>query len=57
MNTHTLRRAFASRALAREEAFPEIGKLLGHSYIETTARYAPLTQGSFHETAKWFASL
>ena len=57
MNTHTLRRAFASRALAHEEVFPVIGKLLGHSYIETTAHYAHLAQGSLHETAERFASL
>ena len=57
MNTHTLRHAYASRALAREEAFPVIGKLLNHRYIEATARYAHLAQGSLHETAERFASL
>ena len=30
---------FASRALALGESLPVIGKLLGHSDIETTARY------------------
>ena len=29
-----------------------IGKLLGHSDIQTTARYAHLAQDSIHETAE-----
>ena len=37
------------------EAFPMIGKLLGHSDIETTARYAHLAQDSIHETAERIA--
>ena len=32
-----------------------IGKLLGHSDIETTARYAHLAQDSLHETAERIA--
>ena len=44
--------AFASRALALGETLPVIGKLLGHSDIETTARYAHLAQHSIHETAE-----
>ena len=28
-----------------------IGKLLGHSQVETTARYAHLARGSVHEAA------
>ena len=48
---HDLRHSFASRALALGETLPVIGKLLGHSDIETTARYAHLAQDSIHETA------
>ena len=32
-----------------------IGKLLGHSDIETTARYAHLAHASIHEAAKRIA--
>ncbi len=35
---HDLRHSFASRALALEESLPVIGKLLGHSEIDTTPR-------------------
>ncbi len=49
---HDLRHSFASRALALGETLPVIGKLLGHSDIETTARYAHLAQDSVHEAAE-----
>ena len=39
---HDLRHSWASRALALGESLSMIGKLLGHSRIETTARYAHL---------------
>ncbi|MDE0147834.1 MAG: tyrosine-type recombinase/integrase [Rhodospirillaceae bacterium] len=48
---HDLRHSFASRALALGETLPVIGKLLGHSDIETTARYAHLARDSVHEAA------
>ena len=48
---HDLRHSFASRALALGETLPVIGKLLGHSDIETTARYAHLARDSLHEAA------
>ena len=46
-----LRHSFASRALALGESLPMIGKLLGHSRIESTARYAHLARRSVHESA------
>ena len=52
---HDLRHSFASRALALGETLPVIGKLLGHSDIQTTARYAHLAQDSIHETAERIA--
>ena len=48
---HDLRHSFASRALALGESLPMIGKLLGHSQIETTARYSHLARESVHESA------
>ena len=36
----------------RGESLPVIGKLLGHSDIETTAPYAHLAHDSIHETAE-----
>ena len=39
---HDLRHSWASRALALGESLSMIGKLLGHTRIETTARYAHL---------------
>lgn len=39
---HDLRHSFASGALALGEGLPMIGKLLGHTQIQTTARYAHL---------------
>ncbi len=36
---HDLRRRFASRALALGEGLPMIGKLSGHTQVQTTTRY------------------
>ena len=52
---HDLRHSFASRALALGETLPVIGKLLGHSDIETTARYAHLARDSINEAAERIA--
>ena len=41
---HDLRHSFASRALALGLALPMIGRLLGHTDIGSTARYAHLSQ-------------
>ena len=48
---HDLRHTFASRALALGESLPMIGKLLGHTQIETTARYAHLARDSVQRSA------
>ena len=53
---HDLRHSFASRALALGESLPMIGKLLGHSQAETTARYAHLARDSVHESAARIAN-
>ena len=43
---HDLRHTFASRALALGESLSMIGKLLGHTQVQTTARYAHLANDS-----------
>ena len=43
---HDLRHTFASRALALGETLPVIGKLLSHTQVQTTARYAHLANES-----------
>ena len=48
---HDLRHSFASRALALGESLPMIGKLLGHTQIQTTARYAHLARDSIRVSA------
>ena len=48
---HDLRHSFASRALALGETLPAIGRLLGHSRVETTARYAHLADDSVRQEA------
>lgn len=39
---HDLRHTFASVAVVNGQGLPMIGKLLGHSQVQTTARYAHL---------------
>jgi integrase len=42
LRLHDLRHSFASGALVLGEGLPMIGKLLGHTQVQTTARYAHL---------------
>ena len=51
MRLHDCRHSYASRALALGESLPMIGKLLGHTQVETTARYAHLAEDSVKESA------
>ena len=53
---HDLRYSWASRALALDESLPMIGKLLGYSQVETTARHAHLARDSVHEAATRIAA-
>ena len=48
---HDCRHSYASRAPALGEALPMIGRLLGHTQVETTARYAHLAEDSVKESA------
>lgn len=44
LRIHDARHSYASRALALGESLPMIGRLLGHTQVETTARYAHLAE-------------
>ena len=50
MRIHDARHSYASRALALGESLPMIGRLLGHTQVETTARYAHLAQDSVRDS-------
>ena len=52
MRLHDCRHSYASRALALGESLPMIGRLLGHTQVETTARYAHLAQDSVRDAAE-----
>ena len=52
LRIHDLRHSFASHAAARSETLPMIGKLLGHSDVTSTARYAHLDDGPVLEAAE-----
>ena len=56
MSAHCLRDSFASRALALGETLPVIGKLLGHTQVQTTARYAHLADDPVKSAANRIAS-
>lgn len=45
------RHSLASRALALGEGLPMIGKLLGHTQVQTTARYAHLARDTVKTSA------
>ena len=47
-----MRHSYASRALALGEALPMIGKPLGHTKVQTTARYAHLVRASTAKVAE-----
>jgi integrase len=48
---HDLRHTFASTAVAAGQGLPMIGKLLGHTQVQTTARYAHLAADPVKEAA------
>ncbi|MCB1501370.1 MAG: tyrosine-type recombinase/integrase [Bauldia sp.] len=48
---HDLRHTFASTAIAAGQGLPMIGKLLGHTQVQTTARYAHLAADPVHAAA------
>ena len=53
---HDLRHSFASGGLLVGEGLPMIGKLLGHTQVQTTARYAHLADDPVKLAANRIAS-
>ena len=48
---HDLRHTYASLALALGESLTMIGKLLGHTQVQTTAKYAHFAHDSIQNAA------
>ena len=53
---HDLRHSFASHAAMSRESLPMIGKLLGHSCMKSTARYAHLDDAHLLDAAEAIGS-
>ena len=53
---HDLRHTFASTAVAAGQGLPMIGKLLGHTQVQTTARYAHLAADPVKDAANRVAA-
>jgi integrase len=51
LRIHDLRHSFAAVGAGLGLSLPMIGKLLGHSQAQTTARYAHLAADPMHEAA------
>ena len=51
LRLHDLRHAFASFAINCGSSLYEVGRLLGHSQVSTTARYAHLSAARLHDAA------
>lgn len=51
LRLHDLRHSFASMGLARGDALPVIGAILGHSDVKTTSRYAHLADDPVRQAA------
>ncbi len=56
LRIHDLRHSFASFGLANGLSLGEIGKLLGHSQVQTTARYAHLAESISSKAANTLVS-
>lgn len=54
---HDLRHTFASTAVAAGQSLPMIGKLLGHTQVQTTARYAHLASAPVKGAAEVVSNL
>ncbi len=57
LRIHDLRHSFASAAVGMGESLPMIGKLLGHSQVQTTARYAHLADDPLRASSERVSAL
>ncbi len=55
LRLHDLRHSFASTGLARGDALPVIGAILGHADVKTTSRYAHLADDPVRKAADGIA--
>ena len=53
---HDLRHTFASEAVMAGESLPTVGKILGHTQAQTTARYAHLADDPLQSASDRVAS-
>jgi integrase len=54
---HDLRHSFASHLVSSRVSLPIVGKLLGHTQPQTTARYAHLADNPLREAANRFPAV
>jgi len=54
---HDLRHTFASHLVSKGESLHIVGKLLGHTQPQTTARYAHLSDGALRDATNRFGDI
>lgn len=57
VRVHDLRHSFASHLVSSAVSLPIVGKLLGHTQPQTTARYAHLADNPQREAANKFPAI
>ena len=56
MRIHDLRHTFASEAVMGGESLPMVGRILGHTQVQTIARYAHLADDPILRASERVAS-